>query len=335
MKKRVRRNNSQLPGHMLSSEQKQHATGAFFSPRAQSQFSEQQKEMSGKASQVDESTPEKTTPEAEKKDTTAGGKVTGTATPLTATGKILAKDNFSGRSNTRYGVGEILDLSTTASSVPTGTGLEWVQVNGNGSVSNTGAGAGTYTCHDRSEAVKLELRTTGGSGTATVLDTKDFSVVEPSNALMKKAAGTNVWHVHNTASAGFKGEIYMRPTDVSFKYANMREGSAPGTGTGFYSHHNGRSHPVGSWVTIGGGNSSDGSKINGVDTVQSGTDKAPYSAGTFNWPIPWNFKVGSGTEKNFTTANHYMEADATGTVSISKKGAGPYTKAASDASSSY
>ena len=64
-----------------------------------------------------------------------------------------------------------------------------------------------------------------------------------------------------------------------------------------------------------------GSKVDGVDTIQGTSDNhTPYEDGSFTWAIPWYFKVGTGSEKQFATINHVKTIDATGKLTISKGG---------------
>lgn len=71
-----------------------------------------------------------------------------------------------------------------------------------------------------------------------------------------------------------------------------------------------------------------------MDTVQSGSKGPPFSVGSFTWPIPWEFRVGGGSAKAFTTVTHQQDADATGKVTISKGGTS-VSKNASDPTSGY
>ncbi|MHA7058065.1 eCIS core domain-containing protein [Aquimarina sp. M1] len=263
-----------------------------------------------------------------------------TAVP-TVTGTLTPKDNFTGRSTTQYGVGEEIDLNFTTTAtgpLPSGVGLEWTKKSGLGAVVNNSSnnGKGTFTAGDRAGRVELELKVVGGTHAGTVVDTKAFDVVEPSGAYMERTPGTGIWHQQGSASVGFKGDTYYTPKDVSFHYTNMREGSCAGIGTGYFSGDNGQVHPVGTWLSVGTGNASKGSKDNSTDTVSTGPHtRTPYTAGTFLWPIPWQFKVGSGSAKTLTTANHSEVVDSTGKASISKAGAGPFSKELNDSSSGY
>jgi len=72
-----------------------------------------------------------------------------------------------------------------------------------------------------------------------------------------------------------------------------------------------------------------------LQQLYSGEKGAPYSVGEFNWPIPREYKADDGVAHSFTTANHNQVADATGKCTIQKHGAGPFSKDASELSSSW
>lgn len=120
-----------------------------------------------------------------------------------------------------------------------------------------------------------------------------------------------------------RGRPFITPTDVSFIKINVREGYC--IGIGYYEYENGDPHTEGSWVDVITGDANNPSKVDGVDTIRSGTAPndaahALPSVGTFDWPIPWLFRVGDGEEKQFAIVTHHHESDAAGTVTISKGG---------------
>ena len=153
----------------------------------------------------------------------------------------------------------------------------------------------------------------------------DFDVIEPTGVTMQQEPGNGVWHIQGRPSAGFMGRPFITPIDVSFIEIQVREGQCNATGNGYYGYANGDPHPDGAWVDVVTGDASNPSKVDGVDTIRSGT--APNDqghllpdVGTFDWPIPWLFRVGSGGEKQFAIVTHHHESDAAGTVIISKGG---------------
>lgn len=263
-----------------------------------------------------------------------------TAAP-TATGNVVANDNFSGRSSVRFGVGERLNLSSsmgTTGPLPSGAGLAWTKRSGLGTLTNSGLndGSGSFVCGARSGAVVFDLVVVGSAMAGTVMDTKTISVVEPSSGTIRQKPSTGIWHVNNKASVGFKGEIFVGPNDVSFNQATFAEGAVAGIATGDLSMKNGENHSAGSWLSIGMGNSTTGSKMLGQDTISTGQYTPPFpTGGTFHWPIPWQFKVGAEPGKTFTTADHRESVDTAGMATIQKAGSGAFTKNLADPSSSY
>ena len=107
-----------------------------------------------------------------------------------------------------------------------------------------------------------------------------------------------------------------------------------GIGTGFYHYLNGFPHALGSWFSVVTGTVANPNKVNAVDTISSGGQVPPFSIGSFTWSIPWEFRVGNGSPKVFTTVTHLQEADANGTVTISKGGT-TKTKNADDPDSGF
>lgn len=250
----------------------------------------------------------------------------------TVNGVMTPRDNFAGRSTTDFGVAEVIDLSfaSTATAASLG-GLKWSVAGGGGVLSSvTSAGTATLTCPDAADTVNLELKIETGSNAGFVVARQAVKVVAPNDALMVKD-GRAIRHANNTWSAGFYGEIFLRPMNVSFSRIEFQEGAAPAVASGFLAHWNGLNHnPSSAAMSVGGGNSATGSKVNAIDNVHTGTLGSPYAVGDFNWPIPWQYRVGTGAWTTFTTANHHATSDALGTATIEKKGEGPHSKVPGD-----
>jgi hypothetical protein len=268
---------------------------------------------------------------------------------VTVTATVTPVDNFVGRSQTRFGVGEQINLGFVSAPPQLAAyfgGLEWRVKSGPATLNAPVPTNGTarLVMGETAGTVILELRTTGLA--PVVKATKTLWVVEPSGAVIVQQGGTGLYHVQGTASAGFKGEIRLQPTDVSFYRCQFREGSAPIQASGSLSvqvaalaptsESQGQSlavqseltslagarHPVmGTWVGLGLGNIATGCVAQGNDTIQSATIYPPFAAGTFDWDIHWLFRViGSRTEKIFVTATHSEAMTATGQMTISKGG---------------
>ena len=267
-----------------------------------------------------------------------GNTVTVNVIVYSLTGKHVAQDYFDDRATIKYGAAEVVNLSFTVS--PTGItaaqmgGLAWSKVAGSGTLQDNGNGLGTYTCHWTTDSVTLRLTVQAGPSKNKYVD-MGFSVVPPSDGYMIQKPGTNIWHIINTASVGFKGWSYLRPKDVSFTNIQRREGGCFAVATGFYAYQNGLYHPVGAWWEVSNGNSTTGCRVECDDTVQADPKGPPYSVGEFNWPIPRQYRVGTGGATTFYTANQHKTANAIGTAQYEKAEAGPFSKNAGDASSDY
>lgn len=246
--------------------------------------------------------------------------------------RLLPEDDFSGRSNKEFGIGEIIKLKLHAKSkLPSHqlSQLKWRVVDGNGYIYNNENGDAYYAAAMEEETAKLALSYVSGPHEGDCVLDVDIPTVAPIDATMQQQPNTGLRHIKNTFSVGFKGEIFLTPDNVSYANVTFREGTAVGVGKGWLSYLNGEVHPIGSAVTI------TGNKVNGVDTVYTGSRPGPYGVGDFNWPIPWQYRLGTGSWTTFTTANHHQTSNAAGRALIEKKGAGPFTKNAADATSDY
>ena len=258
------------------------------------------------------------------------------AAPVAVNGTVTPEDNFAGRSKTQYGVGERLRLDFTTN--PLGAtaasfgGLQWYIKNGKGTLVNEGGnnGKAIYTCPENAEqgSITLELRTTGMP--AAIKATRSFTIVAPNNVVISRAPGTGTFHRQGIASSGFRGEIFLQPAGVSFRNLEIREGSAPSTGTGSMAQNiNGfkdigsiRHATMGTWVTIGGGSIATGCKADGIDEINAMPMDPPFAVGTFTWSIPWYYRiVGShGTDRQFAFMHHQESVDAAGQMTMTKGG---------------
>ena len=261
----------------------------------------------------------------------SGTSRTASVTVVSVTGILTPIDNFPGRSNTRFGVGEVINLSFQATPSRTAAqlgGLRWFIDSGGGTLTGTGGndGRGVYTAPATAGSVRLVLKVVSGPNAGSVVATRTITIVAPSDALMVQRPGTNIKHTTGRWSVGFKGNIFLRPTDVSFGGIKWGEGTVAAVATGYLAPLNGKMHPVGPLIMVGPGDSTNGCQVLGIDTVFSGDGGPPFSVGDFLWAIPWEFSVGGSPRVSFTTANQHATADAVGTATISKKGAGPVSE---------
>lgn len=125
------------------------------------------------------------------------------------------------------------------------------------------------------------------------------------------------------SGSGFVANVVVNPTDVSLSRLETREEAVAATATGYYKvvlGWDGMMHPTGSWLAL---NAANGGLIDTVGTNPPG-GPPPFSAGTFNWPIPQSFRAagsgGGGTRYSIGTHSQVM-AGATGAETTSKEGA--------------
>ena len=217
------------------------------------------------------------------------------------------------RRRKKVGVGEEVNLTLTPSSLPSPT---WALggTPGTSALNPLTGITSKLTAGERACTPSTEATING------VTIKIDFEVVEPDGVVMEQEPGTGVWHIQGKGSAGFKGRPYFTPHDVSFKYIEIREDTCVGTGTGYFLGDTGQVHPSGQWIGVIEGDPAKPSKGDGVDTIKTAANDPPFSAGTFEWPIPWQFRVGGGAAKSFATVTHQETIEATGKTTMAKGG---------------
>ena len=195
---------------------------------------------------------------------------------------------------------------------------------------NINTSNGSFTAPNRAATITLTATASG------MTFTKQFTVVEPSGAVLVRQPNTGIWHEQDKASCGFQGNYHITPANVSFEAISTQEQYClPTTASGFLSSKASEAHRQGSWVDIGAVVAGIGSKSTGTDTVASGAYPGPFSVGTFAWVIDVHFRVGNtDAGKKFTTMTHKEVVDANGKLTISKGGLS-FSKNASDPNSSY
>lgn len=235
----------------------------------------------------------------------------------------------SNRARTRLGVGEAVQLSVNAAA---SCSVSWSLI-GEGTLSATSGISVRFTAHDRASTPTVRATVNGVARQIT------YNVLEPSGITIEREPGTGIEHTVNTSSVGFIGRAWYSPTDVSFINIQVRERGAPefsvpASATGFYSLWNGLQHDMGPWAAVVPGTDAKGSKDSVIDSIHSGQRNPPYSPGTLTWSIPWEFRVGTGAGKVFTTVTHQSTATATGQTTVSKGGHSE-TRSPADPTSSW
>lgn len=220
----------------------------------------------------------------------------------------------SDRKRTTIGVGEEVKLTFSLG--------EATWKNSEGKLSSNSGSTVIFTAPDRAKKVEIEAN---GNGCTAKLD---ITVIEPSGVSMQRAPGTGIWHDQGIPSIGIRTIIFITPNTVSFENIEISEDDCVGIVTGYFVgtpldgvRHAG--HGAGTWVTVGNVVQGSGSQVDGQDTAQSGHCNfgLPYANGTFDWPIPWLFRVNGGASKQFAIVHQRFTIDAAGAMTVSKAGA--------------
>ena len=192
-------------------------------------------------------------------------------------GSLTPEDNFIGRSQTDYGLEEVVNLTYTTN--PTGVfpSVQWTKLSGVGSVSGT-----DYLAGDNDGNVTLKLGVTAGPSLGEG-PTFERTVVEPSGTRMTRVAPTKVWHIQWLASAGILLYYWLDPKDVSFSNLYFEEGSCTTSGTGCFASL--PDHPAYNFGPILDGSISTGCRVAEKDYA-SLYHSAYGSGGSFTWNIP-------------------------------------------------
>lgn len=229
------------------------------------------------------------------------------------------------RMRIKLGVTETVELTLHPSSLPNPT---W-QITGNKHLSTLNPTTGiTSTMTVEFDACQPVAEATINGQVVKI----EFDVVEPDGIVMRQQPGTGIEHTQGIPSAGFTGNPYITPNDVSFASGRLqvREQTCIGVGTGYYAYQNGDVHLLGPFRTVIEGDATNPSKVDTSDHIYSGnTGPATPAVGAFDWVIPMEFRVMGWNTKQFTTITHHHESDAAGTVSITK-GAGPFSAQLND-----
>lgn len=238
--------------------------------------------------------------------TSNGGTCTNCCPTFNITSQTVATQPSS-RTRTTIGIGEEVDLSTDPP-----TSVTW-SVDGDdghrGTLSQASGSTTKYTACDRAKVVTIKGRNSCGNE-ATIL----FTVVQPASG--RFGAETDISSVTPTQiTVGFTAPPAMMPNDVSFYNCEMREGACTANTSGVFARNPNPVHAeTGAWIAFSNNVSTDGTQIDGADTV---TGTRPLSTfprggtndGLFHWPIPWRVQVrGGGTNGEFVfdTLNHLL-----------------------------
>lgn len=239
------------------------------------------------------------------------------------TGTLTPVDPFTGRSQTKYGLEEIVNLAFTTD--PAGLtaaqagGLEWTKHSGVGAVSSAGNdGTADYDAEETAGAVTFRLTIKSGPS-KDQFKSNDRTVIAPTGTRMTRTTG-NVWHTINTASAGIQLHYWLNPTTVSFNNLEFGEGSAPTTGAaGILVGH--AAHAQNFFGAINGGNATTGCRVNSPD--HASIQVTPWNAGNgeMTWNIPTEYIDDTGNRHSFgTNQNHHSQVWVNGNATQTKSG---------------
>jgi hypothetical protein len=156
---------------------------------------------------------------------------------------------------------------------------------------------------------------------------------------MDRFPGTGVRHAHGRPDSGIRTRPFLLPDTVNFYRVQCREVDVGAVCTGVYTRFHGVGHdPHPATLTLSSTVvASKGTQTNAMDTVYSGDPgiPAPFTPGSIIYSIPYEYKVGGGSFRRFTTVTQRstLAADAS-TLTSSKAGATGSTTVAA-ATSSY
>jgi outer membrane protein OmpA-like peptidoglycan-associated protein len=265
-------------------------------------------------------------------------------------GTLTARDNFAGRSDTRFGVGETIDLNFA--SIPPRPaadfgGLQWFLVAGGGTLAGaTAAGTATYTAPPTAAPVQLELRVAGGATAGRVVSTHNITVVIPTALRQVAVVGSfpnfGGWGSPTipagTWGVGFIADEFIDPKDVSFQGVAFSEGTVAAVVTGsFLAARAGIIHPANPHGVALGGNATTGCKLTFRDGVSHSGGVTPRilmgrqfcGASDFLWAIPLFFSVAGGPNTRYAggfTANQHLTSNLACNATVEKAGAGPFCR---------
>lgn len=224
-----------------------------------------------------------------------------------------------------FGLGEVINLSVqvrpNTANVGTFGGVRWAVKTGSGTLTAITPAAGTAVLTIGGTPGTVELVAYAVNDHATLF-TKKITAVAPTDVQFTKIG--NVAHTQGLAEAGFIAELALLPVGVSFQNLVVREGSFKSKGSGSFAHFEGLDHPAGAWLAVAC-NPATGANSCGHDRIHSGTGNAPYTDSSFEWYIPWLYRVGAGgTETNLGYFTHQQSINAAGRVEIQKHTSGKY-----------
>jgi len=231
---------------------------------------------------------------------------------------------------TSLGVGEIVDLSLVGA--PSGT-YSWATTNSTspnlaGSLNLNSGPAVKFTAPSNAASVTVSVSYSGGTNTIS------FAIFEPAaNSGVIRSKET--WMAAGTEGAGMEITVTVLPSTtnaVSFSRVWLLEvGKDATNATGYFADGNTNHAPIShigngadTWFLLDGSNNwphlGQGTGTN-YDTADMYNYPSPWTQGSFQWPIPGQWKVDAGgkVNTNWISWSQTMEIlDTNGTSKVSK-----------------
>jgi len=211
---------------------------------------------------------------------------------------IMPEDNFTGRSQTEYGLEELVYLQFC--SIPEGAtaaqagGLKWEKYAGIGDVydENYDEGTAEYDAQGSIGNVTLRLTVLFGPSSGQFKE-YNRSVIAPSGTRMTRV-NNRVWHIYEHASADILLYYWLDPTNVSFRYLKFAEDYCTTEGaTGIYLTYPPGNHPASVFGDITWGNATTGCRVVEHDHAATYIEKLWEQGdpgGTYTWSIPARYQ---------------------------------------------
>jgi hypothetical protein len=213
------------------------------------------------------------------------------------------------RARTTVGVGERV-LVTLAGS-PAGN---WTWSTSAGSVAPTNGWGTLFTAPSNAANATVTISYPGGSCPV------QFIVLEPAGVVAATIASTSDFSNNVAGALMHLAPVIVGPTNVSFYRVQMLEVGLPATNiTGYFTSNAPPSH-VGhgadAWFQL----AQDNSWPPNYDWAGFWNWRQPWSNGSFVWPIPARWKIGSGPTNSIAGWQQTCSIDANGSVTVGKFG---------------
>lgn len=214
-----------------------------------------------------------------------------------------------GTANTRRTVGVNEQVQMTSS-----VSASWSA--GGGSITPTSGTTVTWTAPPDGRSCSVTATPASG-GSCSV----SMRVLPPSHRSLVKISDRA--YTAGLAGSGFRANVTIMPTNVSFTRTEVREEEVEASATGYYDTVHGLDkavHPATAWLSP---NASNSGLIDTIGTNPPGLG-GPFSVGTFIWPIPQHHRPagGSGSGTRYSTGTHAQAmVDVNGSEGTAKEGA--------------